>query len=826
MKPLCQIDSLANLTDSVLDVQHAQLTRLDSFSTVSIHLMNDQNLLYGQIDSIHTDLQSILVYGAGFSDVISHITIPLIITLFAFAFPFLFTVITHINNKYKSEHITGLFSSDPSYKWFMRAAVVSPTYLILVGILSLCLKNVGYNYLMIIIDWTSIIVACGYSVIILMFVRTCIDYNDPQKLLERVDVKFWRGVKDSKEHLKKLRKQEKKNTKTASKCKRRFKDHSISLSKAYAFYGVEDARTRNLIELCKYAFRNNDYNLFLTIMIKVNNLPHPEKHYESQKLLFFEQVIDAYLFETQNVKVEETLMRDWFMSFNQVEKPNLYIIYRMLGKVVTAAINGQLSVFEQYIQHASYGYNYINQLQIVSYVRGRDVAEQKEIDAKRLDYWSELCEVHFIALAHLFSAGKYDAIKVVMSGKNSGHGHLFQNSGTEVLKLYAKCKEHQSENGTFDHYFELDEVIGKNTDPEMLEKLTSFLLLLASELSYSSLNLISQTRLDIIRNAESKMAKFAEVWIKSSNLLYVFPQIGGKDFNKCYQQFVGQFNEADAIEKKIENQSFLTNIMYILARVFCGNCVIKSNEDIFQRMVPDQVKNDMKNMFDNILYGNRGCIINGLYGDDDENKTEPISMGEWVFTTYKQALLEQNGLYTHHIFNNVINIFKSRYLFMVYSALANMDVSEKSMPIDIFEDFFDEYVGEKGNEYLIIDANSHLNIFYQMDEMENRYNFLSNKTFKGSDYRLYDLNVGWYLKDISELDPFRETLVIIRKIDLPAVINTADSNGTNISFKDESDRTKGIAAVSMTVYPNYEIKYNKAAKIVRIRLEPMKKRRK
>lgn len=50
------------------------------------------------VDQISAKLNEICTYGIGFDDAISDITIPLIIALFAFAFPFLFTVITHINN--------------------------------------------------------------------------------------------------------------------------------------------------------------------------------------------------------------------------------------------------------------------------------------------------------------------------------------------------------------------------------------------------------------------------------------------------------------------------------------------------------------------------------------------------------------------------------------------------------------------------------------------------------------------------------------------------------------------------------------------------------
>ena len=61
------------------------------------------------LDIIETKFQDILDYGVGYSDVVGQIAFPLLIALFAFAFPFLFSVINHINSKYDSKSISELF---------------------------------------------------------------------------------------------------------------------------------------------------------------------------------------------------------------------------------------------------------------------------------------------------------------------------------------------------------------------------------------------------------------------------------------------------------------------------------------------------------------------------------------------------------------------------------------------------------------------------------------------------------------------------------------------------------------------------------------------
>ena len=818
-----KIDSLKTVVDSLNESQQVLTSKIDSLCVTNTDMVLSQSGLTHRIDSISTQLNTISEYGIGFSDSVSHISIPLIIALFAFAFPFLFTVISHINNKYESEHIIKLFSTEPSYKWFLKGAWISAIYLVVAGALSICINGASYKWLMYIMDWASIVVAGGYSLIIIRFVRKCVDYNNPQKLIDSIDEKFWRGVKESKAYIKKLNEEEKKIAKEKSKGKQYFKDQGISIGKAYAYYGVEDSRTKCLVELCKYAFRKQDYDLFLSVLLKVDNLPHPEKHYVNQRFLFFEQVIDAYLYCEQNNKIEETLIHHWFSAFNRAEKPNEGVIYRMLGKMVSAVMQGRTSIFVQYIQSASSGYSFINHLQIVSYVCGKSVEDQKKADNDRLDCWLELCEMHYIALAHLFSAGKVEPLKAVFLGKNTGYGKLFPATGTEILKIYARCKENQEKDGSFSHYWFLRDSVCENTDPEMLEKLTSLLLLLASEVSYQSLNLISKSRLELIKSSENKMAGFAKVWLDSSELQYMFPQLMEKDFKKRFDVFVNQLEEAERIEKNLDDKPQLIKAVYVFMKILCEGCVVKPGEDIYQKKMPDAVKDEVKTMFWNILYGNASGIFDSLVGENNDSKVDSISMGEMNFMTYKHALIEYEGLYNHQVFNNLYNVFKSRFLVMIYSALAHMHIKDVSIPIDEFEEYFEKNVGKDASDFFIIDSDSRMNLFYKMDKLDDGRRFSFERTYKGAGYKLYDLNVGWYLRDIPELDSFKETLILIKKKDLPAVINTTDPAGPSVEFYDESDREKGVAAVCMIVNPNYEIKFNKDVEVLRLRLESLRK---
>ena len=87
------------------------------------------------LDIIETKFQDILDYGVGYSDVVGQIAFPLLIALFAFAFPFLFSVINHINSKYDSKSISELFTKSIFYRLFWWCSILNIFYIFAFGFL-------------------------------------------------------------------------------------------------------------------------------------------------------------------------------------------------------------------------------------------------------------------------------------------------------------------------------------------------------------------------------------------------------------------------------------------------------------------------------------------------------------------------------------------------------------------------------------------------------------------------------------------------------------------------------------------------------------------
>lgn len=742
-------------------------------------------------------LKAISEYGIGFSDAASHIALPLIIALFAFAFPFLFTVISHINNKYKAESITKMLSSEASYGWFMGGAIFCASFLFVTGLMSICLKGDSNSTFKVVLNWSSVFLAGAYSAIIIWFVYTCIKYNRPRRVLGRIGSLF------------------------ETKSKSLF-NNTIKAEKR--IYGEENNRINRYIELCKYAVNIQDYKLFVDILKVIKGLKHKRKNLEGLNFTFFEEVLDSYLFGKPNGMMEESLVTYWFNTFKKNEVPNVGIVNRMLAKIVTAVQQGRLSLFERYLLASKTGYRFIGYLPIISYVRGDDLDGQNKVDNDRIRAWLDLREVHNLALAHLFSLGYYDVIRIINLGDNKGYDRLIPGTGIEVLKLFAICKEKQNPDGSFGHLYS-EHVIGKNTDSMMLEKYAAIMLLLSSNKKHEELRPISPQKLKYIKEARDSIVRFGTLWKADSGLKGMFPQIADVDIQKLTDEYIKWLEGHDETEevagKKEPKKCVIAKIVDGLLnkdKSLKKKQNVKKPSDIYNKPLLESEKEKLETAYWNMISGNRGYILDYLYGNDSKDKTETKEMGPYSFRMFKQQLVEtQDRDYNLEVFGET-RIYMSRYMYILLRAIQNMRVKDVEVQRDEVARYLRRLLDKQGEKYVIVDLTASYLFLLSLDRKETGEMGLNkNKVFNAA-YKDYNFDYGWFLYDLEELEPYKDTIVIIKRTDLPYVCSSASEFGPKVEFEDQSDKDEGIADVRVTVNPNFLIKYSKKAIITRVKV--------
>jgi len=272
------IDSLRLTTEQAVEGLQSQAACLDSISKSIFVLTQGQTMQQAQVDTLSAQLSEIAETGIGYSDAVSHIAFPLIIALFAFAFTYLFSVITRINEKYGSEHISRMFKGCMPYRCYMWGSAISVGYIILMGVLSLALTENRHHGLLEVMNWSGMVVAGGYAGIILWFVTTCLRYDDHYQMLKLIEARY---LKD--------------------------KSKNPSLNE----------RTSRLTDLCSYAIRTQNEDLLSTVLRRVNELDKAErdvkgKNVDYYSMMLYESIVEDFIQYPRNGETERNLLWNWF----------------------------------------------------------------------------------------------------------------------------------------------------------------------------------------------------------------------------------------------------------------------------------------------------------------------------------------------------------------------------------------------------------------------------------------------------------------------------------------------------------------------------------
>ena len=201
--------------------------------------------------------------------------------LFAFAMPLLFQVITHINSKYSSEAISKMFENSLPYKAYWTVSIISILFLILSGVLILVVSGEETRQiLMTVLNWTSLFVALLYSTAILIFLRTCIRFNSPDKLLTLIGKQYEAELRydDMKFTVKKMARLRDKMQFWRSKGWKSFREFTFRSFDIILYYQVRTDYGNRLVDICKYALNTGNNTLLFSIMMKLDEITESEKH--------------------------------------------------------------------------------------------------------------------------------------------------------------------------------------------------------------------------------------------------------------------------------------------------------------------------------------------------------------------------------------------------------------------------------------------------------------------------------------------------------------------------------------------------------------------
>ena len=757
-----------------------------------------------ELELISKKLEDMMEYGIGYHDAISLIAFPLIIALFAFAFPFLFTVITHINNKYNSRVISDLFTENCNYRWFWKVTKISLIFLIVYGALSLVEYKLIHTLLNKVGNWLCLFIATLYACVIFRFVKTCIAFNSPLKLIEVVEKDFKKGIKLAEKQEIDYQKKEilAKYKIWKSKAWRKYIVRGYRMGKTLPRQLVGDLYITRLIDLCKYALSRNDDTLFSNIQLRMNGVAKMEKAekktewYQSGHGIktksasfltnkFYKFAIDYYITCNQNLLMEERLLMNPIFSLDRSFFPSDNDLYGIMGCAYQAAIHGRISLFAKYVDYTTYGYGHIMKMPDLAYITGLDSKGQKETLVKAKEIWKRMREMLYLIAASLFVHGNYEALNTILYNKRFDNGRLYPKTGPELLMCYHRCKEWYNSNRHHEWY--VKSILGENTEPELLEKYTAFRVVSLTQeepvFMYSSEEIMIK-----LKSYQSILKPFAQRIKADTGILCHYPAVASKDFDNVYNGIIANMEHCADFDNR---------------DVFCATIDIQS-ELAFRNSMQDMIRN-------------RDKISIGMNGTNERGLTKKIVFGNYENCLDKTLFLEP---FDYGILYSVINdyerLFCNRYKYLLYTALSEMKVNEMKMDVAEVETYLSKLVEGHEQEYQIIDTNSPFETLLMPEILT-----VSRYSFKGVDYFKEDIALS-NLMDTPNFLRFDNSLIIIRKDNMPVLKYINDGALPKVKTEDVSNKKEGIADVKVMIEPNLQLVYNSECEIIKIEHMRMK----
>ena len=812
----------------------AKLTPVDVDGYAVINNDSLQNILCGikdslahhnqSIDALSTKVYEMSEYGMGFDDTVSIIAIPLIIALFAFAFPFLFTVITHINNKYRSRDISEMFYDTSTYKMFWRANRIGVIYLAVYGVLYLIKKEHIHNAVVTIGPWVSLGVAVFYAFVILRFVKTCISFNSPLSLLEQMEEDYEIRLKIVDEQEKALERKEKRTKYKIWKSKawRKYIVRGYRIGKIFSRHTEGEKYIDRLVDLCKYALDKEDERLFSNILLRANEVANQERKahkaafYQPQKGVktadmthlstrFYNATLDYYLNTRHNSKVEERLLGNRYIAINESMFPADADLYGTVIRVSKAVNQGHYTLLDKFVHNAAYRYNYIYRMHDLAYISGEDVTGQEDTWSTSKKVWHRLREVLFVMAANLYSHGHYEILNTLLHNKYYDNGRLFPRTGAEIASCYNRCKSWINTKSWSNGWY-ITEMLGENFDPALLEKYTAARLLLVPN-DVEKINVeLPEVEIAELKKNEKILSPFAEMAKKDAELIKHFSHVSTADFGKIYKEIIRDIESAPNLEE--EKDTCLTKKLTDGLCGLVGKNKEKEKKTIYNVGLNAESVDYFRCLIQNILRNkdNLGYGLNGHHIDG--NDSEEL-FGEYSFHASKYLFVEPDDNACYQAHNDFERLFQERYKSLLYTALSEMDEEVVTKNIAELDALLDEF--DTPQDYVIIDTNSVFDALLELEQVGPlRYKY------KGMDYICSDWELTPHLKSLQKYERYEDCLVIMKKNDLPVICNINENDEVKVEIEDLSNKKNGTSDVRITIKPNLKVLYDRSSKILKV----------
>lgn len=778
------------------------------------------------IDSIGATLNSISENGVGYDDSISVIAIPLIIGLFAFAFPFLFDAATHINSKYASKEITAMFESTLSFKFLKPFSIAVAAYLVLAGFSTLFKSQGWIHFPPAVINWVGTAFSGLYATLLLGIISQCFEYNKPHVVLQLIANRYSEDKTKQRRRIHRYKIRWKiqrymfwKDNKWKQEIKRGCR---IKLACYDDYY--ERVHDERLVDLAKYSIREHNEQLFWEVLKVVDEFTQKEKAEWREDFIkkgtvgyacpiiktrsFYQSLIKYYAQINDDKNIEERILWRWLGAFSKALIPVDQEFGMIVSSVVHATESGHIVFFERYVSQSARSYSFITRLSDVAFVIGCDADCQLKTWEEKRKLWRDVRKLHYLMAAYLFSKRHFVIVRSLMVDRSVPSERLYPVEATDVLLLYIRCKA--------DHYSASDfgvwrgnDIFGSEPDENMLERYTAAMLLLLGEPSEPVLASVKE--LAEIKKHRNTLLSYAN-WLKNdSELTNLYPQIKTSDFNLIYDSCIDLFEKTKYCGCLDMGNNVISLGWWKKMRFFIWDSLKCEKEKNDSSSVSDifSAKIDKEHL-DAFVYQIRCVFYNKewMYCEhvksDLTNRKKLCAIGTYSAFVNKGFVnsfnIEEDGRY---LFHKIRRLYEARSCYLMCSAFNKMEDNNIKVNHNTLEVTIKQILGKNAGNYVVIDFDSHCYMFMSLDYKE--------KKCYGADYVKVHIDMNDFLSDTELIGKYKERMVIVKKEDMPVLVEDVTGSDAIVDIVDVSKKEDGFAAVKINITPEYTMWYKKVS---------------
>lgn len=785
------------------------------------------------LDIIVTKLHEILDYGIGYSDAVGQIAFPLLIALFAFAFPFLFSVINHINSKYESKSISELFTKSLFYRFFWWFSIINIFYIFAFGFLSLYLKGFQRKVLLEYGTWGALLVVFLYSLTILCFVKFGVKYNKGVSLVKIIENKY--RLQDKKYKVQKLAEDFTnwlmifwhRNQKEWIRIYKAGKAYSVS----YDSRKAKELYLNRLIDLCKYSISQQDKELFSTVMLRVQELTKSEKDknlsYGSGELIptgaahyftckFYKTIFEYYSSCANFTYCESYLAWGYLSAYSRCKFLYVVDIVQMTQCMFYLAKGGKYTLIKELLEKIDWHFHSIMDMPKVFYVEGYLPDNREKIDKLSLKNWNELSNYMFLFSSYCLRNKHTDVLRGILN-KIHWAGSMFPSNKFDVIYRYLMCLKEVHDDDRFGVFWGHELCDDLIVDRALLREYCAFLLLVLHRCSNESYGNISVELLKMLVDEYAYLERCVLDLRKDDELCKLFPEINQTDFSEVYREVLDDaalgrdilINTSSDI--RCETQ-FPTFMHWYLSESICkiDNKMKMIGVDFFAEIPDESIAYFRRSLLEAKKHLVQRLPLKvqmpaSLNAEDYKMKT--VNPCQFIFD--KRYFLTCDLTILGYL-KPIVDIMYCRINYMLLNAIKEMKLKNVKIKIADFHNYLMKITNGRFEEYILLDINCQFQAFLKLE-----YKGYQNLNYFGMEYVPIESIDNRYLEDLPIMHEFNNSMLIIRKSELPILMDRFN-NDVDVNVEDASSVEDGKLDIKLTFDYGYELWYRKNANIIHI----------